>query len=55
MNSAILTIQQIGIDTIRLLTALNYKVITAKHTVSARTFLSKGLVRTAQKKIRKKY
>jgi Fe-S oxidoreductase len=44
---------QIGIDTIMLLTALNYKVITAKHTVSARTFLSKGLVRTAQKKIRK--
>jgi FAD/FMN-containing dehydrogenase/Fe-S oxidoreductase len=43
---------QIGIDTIRLLTALNYKVVTAGHTVSARTFLSKGLVRTAQKKIR---
>lgn len=43
----------IGIDTIRLLTALNYKVITARHTVSARTFLSKGLVRTAQKKIRR--
>ncbi len=44
---------QIGIDTIKLLTALNYKVVTAHHTVSARTFLSKGLVRTAQKKIRK--
>lgn len=43
---------QIGIDTIKLLTALNYKVVTARHTVSARTFLSKGLVRTAQKKIR---
>ncbi len=42
-----------GIDAIRLLTALNYKVVTAGHTVSARTFLSKGLVRTAQKKIRR--
>lgn len=42
-----------GIATIRLLTSLNYKVITADHKESARTFLSKGLVRTAQKKIRK--
>ena len=42
-----------GIDTVRLLTSLNYKVVTAGHKESARTFLSKGLVRTAQKKIRK--
>jgi FAD/FMN-containing dehydrogenase/Fe-S oxidoreductase len=42
-----------GIASIRLLTSLNYKVVTAGHKVSARTFLSKGLVRTAQKTIRK--
>jgi FAD/FMN-containing dehydrogenase/Fe-S oxidoreductase len=42
---------RIGIDVIKLLTALNYKVITAGHSLSARTFISKGLVRTAQKKI----
>jgi len=38
---------------VRLLTSLNYKVVTAGHAVSARTFLSKGLVRTAKKIIRK--
>jgi FAD/FMN-containing dehydrogenase/Fe-S oxidoreductase len=38
-----------GIATIRLLTSLNYRVVTAHHKVSARTFLSKGLVRTARK------
>ena len=42
-----------GISTIRLLTSLNYKVVTAGHKVSARTFLSKGLIRTAKKTIRK--
>jgi FAD/FMN-containing dehydrogenase/Fe-S oxidoreductase len=42
-----------GINTIRLLTSLNYKVVTAGHNVSARTFLSKGLIRTAKKTIRK--
>ena len=42
-----------GISTMRLLTSLNYKVVTADHKVSARTFLSKGLVRTAKKMIRK--
>jgi Fe-S oxidoreductase len=42
-----------GITIIRLLTSLNYKVVTAGHNVSARTFLSKGLVRTAKKTIRK--
>jgi FAD/FMN-containing dehydrogenase/Fe-S oxidoreductase len=41
-----------GISTIRLLTSLNYKVVTVRHKVSARTFLSKGLVRTAKKTIR---
>jgi FAD/FMN-containing dehydrogenase/Fe-S oxidoreductase len=42
-----------GISTIRLLTSLNYKVVTTGHKISARTFLSKGLVRTAKKTIRK--
>jgi Fe-S oxidoreductase len=42
-----------GIAAILLLTSLNYKVITTGHKVSARTFLSKGLVRTAKKIIRK--
>lgn len=42
-----------GISTVRLLTSLNYKVVTAGHRISARTFLSKGLVRTARKIIRK--
>ena len=42
-----------GIATVLLLTSLNYKVVTAGHKVSARTFLSKGLIRTARKKIRK--
>ena len=44
---------EIGIATIRLLTSLNYKVVIKGHKVSARTFLSKGLVRTAKKTIRK--
>ncbi len=38
---------EIGIAVIELLTALNYKVITVDHSVSARTFISKGLVRKA--------
>ncbi len=38
-----------GIAAIKLLTALKYKVITVNHSVSARTFLSKGLVRRARK------
>jgi FAD/FMN-containing dehydrogenase/Fe-S oxidoreductase len=42
-----------GITTVLLLTSLNYKVVTAPHKVSARTFLSKGLIRTAKKTIRK--
>jgi len=41
-----------GISTVLLLTSLNYKVVTAGHKVSARTFLSKGLIRTAKKTIR---
>jgi FAD/FMN-containing dehydrogenase/Fe-S oxidoreductase len=44
---------EIGIAVVRLLTSLNYEVVTAEHSVSARTFLSKGLVRTARKTIRK--
>ena len=38
-----------GIAAVRLLTSLNYKVVTTTHKVSARTFLSKGLVRTARR------
>jgi len=41
-----------GIATIRLLTSLNYRIVTTGHRVSARTFLSKGLVRSAKKRIR---
>ncbi|HUS86544.1 MAG TPA: FAD-linked oxidase C-terminal domain-containing protein [Bacteroidales bacterium] len=39
----------IGIDAIRLLTTLNYHVIIPDHDLSARTFLSKGLVRKARR------
>mgnify|MGYP001792408314 FL=1 len=42
-----------GIAVFRLLTLLNYKVVTTSHGVSARTYLSKGLLRTAQKIVRK--
>jgi FAD/FMN-containing dehydrogenase/Fe-S oxidoreductase len=38
-----------GIAAIRLLTALNYKVEVAEHDLSARTFISKGLLRKARK------
>ncbi len=41
---------EIGITAIMLLTSLNYKVITANHTLSGRTFISKGLLRSARKK-----
>lgn len=36
-----------GIATVRLLTSLNYRIITVRHKVSARTFISKGLLRKA--------
>jgi FAD/FMN-containing dehydrogenase/Fe-S oxidoreductase len=39
----------IGITTIKLLTGLGYKVVTADHRDSGRTFLSKGLIRKARK------
>jgi FAD/FMN-containing dehydrogenase/Fe-S oxidoreductase len=42
-----------GIKTIKLLTSLGYKVITAENDVSGRTFISKGLLRSARKTIRK--
>ncbi len=42
-----------GITAVRLLSALGYQVITAPHSVSARTFISKGLLRKARKIIRK--
>jgi FAD/FMN-containing dehydrogenase/Fe-S oxidoreductase len=38
-----------GIAAVRLLTALNYKVEVAEHDLSARTFISKGLLRKAKK------
>jgi FAD/FMN-containing dehydrogenase/Fe-S oxidoreductase len=44
---------EIGIAVIRLLTSLNFKVVIVTHNVSARTYISKGLVRRAQKTIRK--
>lgn len=44
---------EIGIAAIKLLTSLNYRVVVTGHEESARTFLSKGLVRTARKKIRR--
>jgi Fe-S oxidoreductase len=42
-----------GISAVRLLTSLGYKIITARHEESARTYLSKGLIRRARKIIRK--
>jgi len=42
-----------GIAAIRLLTSLDYRVVTAKHSESARTFISKGLIRKARRVIRK--
>jgi len=41
-----------GIKAIQLLTSLNYRVIIFEHSISARTFISKGLVRKAKKIIR---
>ncbi len=40
---------EIGIASVKLLTTLNYKVITTNNSLSARTFLSKGMVRKAGK------
>jgi FAD/FMN-containing dehydrogenase/Fe-S oxidoreductase len=42
-----------GIAAVRLLTSLNYKVVTADHHLSARTFISKGMLRKARKIIRR--
>ncbi len=36
-----------GISAVRLLTSLNYRVIIVKHSISGRTFISKGLLRKA--------
>jgi Fe-S oxidoreductase len=44
---------EIGVAAISLLTSLGYKVITADNFESGRTFISKGLLRKAQKIIRK--
>jgi FAD/FMN-containing dehydrogenase/Fe-S oxidoreductase len=43
----------IGIAAIKLLTSLNYRVITAGHDISGRTFISKGLLRKARSIARK--
>ncbi len=40
---------EIGISAVKLLNALGYKVELPKHDLSGRTFLSKGLLRTAKK------
>jgi FAD/FMN-containing dehydrogenase/Fe-S oxidoreductase len=37
----------IGISAVSLLTSLNYRVLTIKHKISGRTFISKGLLRSA--------
>jgi FAD/FMN-containing dehydrogenase/Fe-S oxidoreductase len=42
-----------GIKAIRLLTSLNYKVVVIRHQPSARTYISKGLLKKAKKIIRK--
>ncbi len=42
-----------GIAAVKLLTRLNYRVVTAGHKVSARTFISKGMLRKARRIIRK--
>jgi FAD/FMN-containing dehydrogenase/Fe-S oxidoreductase len=42
-----------GIKAIKLLAHLNYEIITVRHDVSARTFISKGMLRRARKSIRK--
>ena len=44
---------EIGIKSIKLLSALNYKVKVEKSVESGRTFMSKGLLRTARKKATK--
>jgi FAD/FMN-containing dehydrogenase/Fe-S oxidoreductase len=43
---------EIGIAAIKLLTTLNYRVITATHGLSGRTFISKGLTRKARNIVR---
>jgi FAD/FMN-containing dehydrogenase/Fe-S oxidoreductase len=43
---------EIGIAVVKLLTTLNYKVVLVNHNVSARTFISKGMIRKAQKVIK---
>jgi len=40
---------EIGITTVRLLNTLGYSVLTSDHEVSGRTFLSKGLLRSARR------
>ncbi|HPT21287.1 MAG TPA: FAD-linked oxidase C-terminal domain-containing protein [Bacteroidales bacterium] len=44
---------EIGIGVIKLLTRLNYEIVVADHNISARTFISKGLIKKAKSTIRK--
>ncbi len=39
----------VGISAAKLLTGLNYRVLTVKHSMSARTYISKGFLRRAKK------
>jgi Fe-S oxidoreductase len=41
-----------GINAIKLLTSLKYRVVTIKHDISGRTYISKGLLRKAKKTVR---
>jgi Fe-S oxidoreductase len=42
---------KVGIDAVKLLTSLGYRVLTAKHSPSARTYISKGFLRKARRMI----
>ncbi len=44
---------KIGITAVKLLRSLKYNVEIPKHTLSGRTFLSKGLIRSAKKLLTK--
>jgi Fe-S oxidoreductase len=41
----------VGIAAVKLLTALGYKILTVKHSASARTYISKGFLKSARKLI----
>lgn len=41
----------VGVSAVRLLTSLGYRVLTVRHPVSSRTYISKGFLRRAKKNI----